>query len=53
MFKDVFEEDFFDFGKENILWVILIWSKCILVVEVKLEVYRKYKFKINKEDIFL
>lgn len=53
MFKDVFEEDFFDFGKENIPRVILIRSKCISVVEAKLEVYRKYKLNINKGDIFL
>lgn len=53
MFKDVFEEDFFDFGKENIPRVILIRSKYISVVEAKLEVYRKYELKINKGDIFL
>lgn len=53
MFQGAFEKDFFDFGKKTIPRVILIRSKCIPVVEAKLEVYSKYKLQISKGEIFL
>lgn len=52
MLQDAFQE-FFDFEKNNSLRVILIRSKCIPVVEAKLEVYRRYRNFISKGKIFL
>lgn len=39
--------------KNNTPRVILIRSKCIPVVEAKLEVYRRYRNCINRGEIFL
>lgn len=47
------QQEFFDFEKNNSPRAILIRSKCIPVVEAKLEIYRRYKHCINKGTIFL
>lgn len=38
---------------DNFIKVILIMSKFLLIVKVKLIVYKKYKYVINEKKIFL
>lgn len=53
LFKNVFLNDFFNVNEEYFIRVILINSKFFLVVDVKLLVYEKYKYVINRWKIFL
>lgn len=48
LFKNVFLNDFFNVNEEYFIRVILIKSKFFLVVDVKLLVYKKYKYVINR-----
>lgn len=52
-FQNFWECDFFEFRKENIVRVILIKSDFIGVIDVKLEVYRNYRFFIDLGMIVL
>lgn len=53
LFQVISGYDFFCFYEDNLFKVIFIRSKFILVVEVKLIVYKKYKNVIKKRKIFL
>lgn len=53
LFQVISGYDFFSFYEDNLFKVIFIRSKFILIVEVKLIVYKKYKNVIKKRKIFL
>lgn len=53
LFQVISGYDFFSFYEDNLFKVIFIRSKFILIVEVKLIVYKKYKNVIKKRKIYL
>lgn len=46
-------EKFFNWEENNYIRIILIMSKYLLVVQVKLIVFKKYEYVIKEKNIFL